>query len=180
MLHFFFKQGQIILSREILASSYSGLIHFFFLAFIHLSSRPPPWPFPRIEFLSLFAADVLLICLWFFTPPPTHVLLTYLWFGSEIDVGWNDTHFTAPENKAKNRTSEKRGGYMKMKALWPCKSAPSQIQVVLSAPARLWIIPPLQKNLPRAFSILRTGQIIAISGVSVPPSYICGIPLIKR
>lgn len=89
--------------------SYSGLMHFFFLAFIHLSSRPPPWPFPRIEFLSLFAADVLLICLWFFTPPPTHVLLTYLWFGSEIDVGWNDTHFTAPENKAKNwTTSEKR------------------------------------------------------------------------
>ena len=115
MLHFFFKQGQIILSREILASSHSGLICLIpgwcISSSLLLSTSHPALPCDLSQessFCPFLPPDVLLICLWFFTPPPTHVLLTYLWFGSEIDVGWNDTHFTAPENKAKNFWEKRR------------------------------------------------------------------------
>ena len=79
-----------------------------FLGFIHLIPPLTRDLSQESSFCAFLPPDVLLICLWFFTPPPTHVLLTYLWFGSEIDVGWNDTHFTAPENKAKNFWEKRR------------------------------------------------------------------------
>ena len=109
MLHFFFKQGQIILSREILASSYSGLIHFFFLAFIHLSSRPPPWPFPRIEFLSLFAAQCFIDLSVIFYPAthPCFIDLSLIWIWNWCRLEWHS--FYGPRKQSQELLRKEEG-----------------------------------------------------------------------
>ena len=158
------KQGQIILCHKIpVWSSHAASL------VLSTSSPHSPVTFPKNQvFVRFLLPNVLLICLWFFTSPPTHVLLTYLWFGSEIDIGWNDTHLTALENKAKNwRASEKRGGQMKVKALWPCKSALSQFQVVICSLKTL-NYSSLAKTSPESFAFLGRIKLSAVSGSSAP------------
>ena len=116
------------------ASSSSGFIH-------SLPLLPSPVTFRRnrvfVPFF-LWGTNVLLICLCFFTPPPTNVLLTYLWFGSQIDVGWNDSHFISKKNNQ---------GYfwepVKTKAF---AVLASQLLLKLSLPPRILIISHSQKR----------------------------------
>ena len=188
MLHFFLQTGtDYFVSGDFgkflfrVDLSYSGLIHFFFLAFIHLSSRPPLWPFPRIEFLSLFAARCFIDLSVIFYPAthPCFIDLSLIWIWNWCRVEWHSFYGPRKQSQELENFWEKGRAHETESPTWPCKSAGVRFKW-LSAPSRLWIFPPLQKNLPREFSILRTDQIIAISGVSVPASYICGIPLIKR
>ena len=56
------------------------------------------------------------------------------------------------------------GGHMKMKAFWPCKSAPSQIKVVIWSLDTLNYSSLAKKNSPDSFAFLGQIRLSASSG----------------
>ena len=149
-------------------------LFFFWLGFIHSPSLASPVTFRRnrvfVPFF-LWGPDVLLICLCFFTPPPTNVLLTYLWFGSQIDVGWNDSHFISKKNNQ---------GYfwepVKTKAF---AVLASQLLLKLSLPPRILIISHSQKRPARILHFWRGSNYRPFPACQHNADLFCCIPPIR-
>lgn len=150
------------------------VLRLFFFWLYPLPLLPSPVTFRRNRvFVSFFlwGTNVLLICLCFFTPTPTSVLLTYLWFESQIDVGWNDSHFISKKNN--------QGYFWELVKTKAFAVLASQLLLKLSLPPRILIISHSQKRPARILQFWRGSNYRPFPACQHNADLFCCIPPIR-